>query len=152
MEVFAGVVALAAFATSVISAVFGMAGGMMSGALKLPTGHIEIAYAVTDEVVVIGSGPDFVKHVLDTNASNSLASTDTFKKLSDKAGKGTSALYLALDTIREMYEKAIKTEDPASYSKYQKDVEPFLKPFDSLYLGSSISGDLTKSTIYITVQ
>ena len=51
-----------------------------------------------------------------------------------------------------MYEKAIATEDPASYSRYQTEIEPFLKPFDSLYLGSSISGDLSKSTIYITVQ
>jgi hypothetical protein len=119
----------------------------------MPAGsHLEISVAVTDEVVVIGTSPGFVKHVLDTNSSNSLASTDTFKKLSDKAGKGTSALYVALDTVREMYEKAIATEDPASYSRYQTEIEPFLKPFDSLYLGSSISGDLTKSTIYITVQ
>jgi Protein of unknown function (DUF3352) len=119
----------------------------------MPAGsHLEIAVAVTDEVAVIGTGPGFVKHVLDTNSSNSLASTDTFKKLSDRAGKGTSALYVALDTVREMYEKAIATEDPASYSRYQTEIEPFLKPFDSLYLGSSISGDLSKSTIYITVQ
>ena len=29
--------------------------------LPVPTGNVEIAYAVTDKVVVIGSGPDFVK-------------------------------------------------------------------------------------------
>src|SRR3954469_4826268 len=119
----------------------------------MPAGsHLEIAVAVTDDVVVIGTGPEFVKHVLDTNSSNSLASTDSFKKLSDRAGKGTSALYLSIDTIREMYEKAIGSKDAASYKKYQTEIEPFLKPFDSLYLGSSISGDLSKSTLYITVQ
>ncbi|MFL5712881.1 MAG: DUF3352 domain-containing protein [Chloroflexota bacterium] len=127
-------------------------GGSDVQMLGLPKGDLEIAVAVTDEVAVIGTGPGFVKHVLDTDSSNSLASTDTFKKLSDKAGKGTGALYVALDTVREMYEKAIAKEDPASYTRYQKEIEPFLKPFDSLYLGSSISGDLTKSTIYITVQ
>jgi len=119
----------------------------------MPAGsHLEIAVAVTDDVVVIGTGPEFVKHVLDTNSSNSLASTDSFKKLSDRAGKGTSALYLSIDTIREMYEKAIGSKDAASYKKYQTEIEPFLKPFDSLYLGSSISGDLSKATLYITVQ
>jgi len=51
-----------------------------------------------------------------------------------------------------MYEKAFAAEDPAAYKKYETDVEPFLAPFDALYLASSISGDLTRSVVYITVQ
>jgi hypothetical protein len=43
----------------------GMAGGS-APSLPVPTGNVEIAYAVTDKVVVIGSGADFVKAVLDT--------------------------------------------------------------------------------------
>ena len=43
----------------------GMAGGS-AGALPLPVDKVEIAYAVTDDIVVIGSGPAFVKSVLDT--------------------------------------------------------------------------------------
>jgi hypothetical protein len=116
------------------------------------SGNFEIAIAQTDDIVVIGSGIGFVKSVLDTDSSTSLASTDSFKKLSDRAGKGTSGLYVALDTVRAMVEKAMAADDPAEFTKYQKDVQPFLAPFDSLYLGSSISGDLSKSTLYITVQ
>ena len=37
-----------------------------AAACSLPIGTIELACAVTDDVVVIGSGPSFVKHVLDT--------------------------------------------------------------------------------------
>ena len=51
--------------------------------------HVEIAYAVTDQVVVIGSGPGFVKHVLDTTKDTSLASNDRYKSLADRAGTGT---------------------------------------------------------------
>ena len=55
----------------------------------LPAGHVEIAYAVTDEVVVIGSGPGFVKHVLDTTPATSLAANDDYKKLVDRVGTTT---------------------------------------------------------------
>ena len=41
-----------------------------SRCVALPAGHVQIAYAVTDQVVVIGSGPGFVKHVLDTTAGD----------------------------------------------------------------------------------
>jgi predicted RNA-binding protein YlqC (UPF0109 family) len=41
----------------------------------LPGGHVEIAFATTDDLVVIGSGPAFVKHVLDTTKATSSAGT-----------------------------------------------------------------------------
>ena len=116
------------------------------------SGHLEIAVAVTDDIVVIGSGPGFVKTVLDTEPSTSLASTDGYKKLAAQAGSGTGATYVALDSIREMYEKAFATEDPAGYKTYQTDIEPYLEPFDSLFVGSSIDGDLGKSVVIISVQ
>ena len=46
-----------------------------------PVGKIEISWAVTDGLVVIGSGPDFVKHILDTTDATSLASNDRYKGL-----------------------------------------------------------------------
>ncbi|HEX6867168.1 MAG TPA: DUF3352 domain-containing protein [Candidatus Limnocylindrales bacterium] len=116
------------------------------------SGNLEIAVAVSDDIVVIGSGPDFVKHVLDTEPSTSLASTDGYKKLADKAGTGTSATYVAIDSFREMYEKSFAKDDPAGYATYQKDIEPYLEPLDSLFIGSSVDGDLGKSVFIITVQ
>ena len=116
------------------------------------SGHLEIAVAVTDDVVVIGTGAGFVKSVLDTEPSTSLASSDGYKKLADQAGAGTGATFVDLGAIRGMYEKAFAAEDPAAYAEYQKDIEPYLEPLDALFVGSSIDGDLSKSVFIITVQ
>ncbi len=131
----------------------GMAGGS-AGALPLPVDKVEIAYAVTDDVVVIGSGPAFVKSVLDTTASTSLASDETYKKLADQAGTGTGGTYLDITAVRGLIEKAAMDggADAAELAKYETDVKPFLVPFDAMFAGSSIDGDLTQSTIYITVK
>ena len=55
-------------------------------AADLPDGHIEISYAATDGVVVIGSSPDFVKHVLDAGAGQSLADDARFTGLLGRVG------------------------------------------------------------------
>ena len=41
---------------------------------------------------------------------------------------------------------------PPELAKYETDVKPFLVPFDAMFAGSSIDGDLTRSVIYITVK
>jgi hypothetical protein len=129
----------------------------LSGAavpMPLPSGDLEIAYAVTDDVVVIGSGPGFVKHVLDTTKDTSLASNDRYKKLADRAGTGTSAAFVDLTAIRELIEKAAAdgTADAAELAKYEKEIKPFLVPFDALVASGSVDGDLTRSVIYLTVK
>lgn len=135
-----------------LGALSGMVGGSAAG-LPVPTGNLEIAYAVTDDIVVIGSGPGFVKAVLDTTASTSLASDDTYKKLADQAGNGTGGTYLDLAAIRELIEKAAATAgDAAGIAKYETDVKPFLVPFDAMFAAGSIDGDLSRSVIYITVK
>ncbi len=131
----------------------GMAGGSAMG-LPLPASNVDIAYAVTDDIVVIGSGPAFVKAVLDTTASTSLASNDTYKKLADQAGTGTGGSFLDLGAIRETIEKAAAdgNADAAELAKHEREIKPFLVPFDAMFAAGSIDGDLTKSVIYITVQ
>ena len=47
----------------------------------LPSGSVEIAYAVTEDVVVVGSGPAFVKRVLDSDAGDVARPTDRYKSL-----------------------------------------------------------------------
>jgi hypothetical protein len=120
--------------------------------IPLPSGNVEIAYAVTDQVVVIGSGPGFVKHVLDTTASTSLASSDDYKKLVDRVGPSTGSVFVDIQAIREISEKWAASAASPDYDKYKTDVKPFLDPFDALMLSGSVSGDLTKSTIIITVH
>jgi hypothetical protein len=136
-----------------ISKLSGLAGGSASG-LPLPTGNLEISYAVTDKVVVIGSGAGFVKAVLDTTPSTSLASNETYKKLADQAGVGTGGTFVDLEAVRGLIEKtaADGTTDAAELKKYETDVKPFLVPFDAMFAAGSIDGDLTRSVIYITVK
>jgi hypothetical protein len=131
----------------------GMAGGSATGLPGL-SGNLEIAYAVTDKVVVIGSGAGFVKAVLDTTPSTSLASNETYKKLADQAGVGTGGTFVDLEAVRGLIEKtaADGKTDAAELKKYETDVKPFLVPFDAMFAAGSIDGDLTRSVIYITVK
>ena len=137
-----------------LSKLSGMSGAAMPMPMPLPAGDLEIAYAVTDDVVVIGSGPGFVKHVLDTTKDTSLASSDRYKKLASRAGTGTSATFVDLTAIRELIEKtaADGTADAAELAKYEKEIKPFLVPFDALVASGSVDGDLTRSVIYLTVK
>ena len=118
----------------------------------LPAGHVQIAYAVTDQVVVIGSGPGFVKHVLDTTAGTSLAANDDYKKLVDRVGPTTGTIFVDITAIREAAEKVVSASDPAGYKTYTTDIKPFVEPFDALIEAGSVSGDLTKSVVVITVH
>jgi Protein of unknown function (DUF3352) len=135
-----------------LRALSGIAGGSAS-AVPLPTGKIEIAYAVTDDVVVIGSGPGFVKSILDTTPSTSLAADETYKKLADRAGTGTGGSYVDISGVRELFEKLAATNgEPKDLAEYETDIKPFLLPLDAIFAAGSIDGDLTKSVIYITVK
>jgi hypothetical protein len=131
----------------------GLAGGS-AAELPVPSSNVEIAYAVTDKVVVIGSGANFVKAVLDTTPSTSLASNETYKTLADRAGTGTGGSYVDLEAVRGLIEKAAldATADAAELKKYETDIKPFLVPFDAMFAAGSINGDLTRSVIYITVK
>ena len=136
-----------------LSKLSGIAGGSAT-ALPLPIDKLEIAYAVTDKVVVIGSGAGFVKAVLDTTPSTSLASNDTYKKLADRAGVGTGGTFVDLEAVRGLIEKAAADgkADAAELEKYETEVKPFLVPFDAMFAAGSIDGDLARSVIYITVK
>jgi hypothetical protein len=135
-----------------LGALSGMTGGAASG-LPLPSGKVEIAYAVTDDVVVVGSGPDFVKSVLDATPSTSLAADETYKKLADRAGAGTGGSYVDIAGVRALFETLVASSGEAKdVAEYETDIKPFLIPFDAMFAAGSIDGDLTRSVIYITVK
>ncbi|MEA2630361.1 MAG: hypothetical protein QOE66_580 [Chloroflexota bacterium] len=131
----------------------GLAGtaGTSSG-LALPVGHLEIAYAVTADVVVIGSGSGFVKHVLDTTKPTSLASDARYSTLAGRAGAGVGTVFVDISAVRGLIEKAVGTADPTALAKYEKDVKPFLVPFDAIVGSTSVNGGMTRSVIDITVK
>lgn len=118
----------------------------------LPAGRIELAYAVTDQVVVIGSGPGFVRSVLDTTPATSLAQNERYKALVSRAGAGTGSSFADITAIREMIEGAMVNADAGERIEYEENIKPFLTPLDALVGSSAIQGDVNRSTVIITVK
>jgi hypothetical protein len=117
-----------------------------------PVGQVELAYAVTDELVILGSGPGFVRSVLDTTPETSLASTDRYKRLIDRAGPGSGVAFADITAIRELFETALAANEPADVATYEREIRPFLEPFDALVATTAVDGDLNRSTTIITVR
>jgi hypothetical protein len=130
----------------------GLSSGMLGPGVTLPTGRVELAYAVTDQVVVFGTGPAFVKHVLDTTSGSSLASNDRYKALVSRVGSGTGTAFVDIAAIRAMAEGALATLDPSAAAHYKEDVAPYLAPFDALMSSGSVGNDLSSGKLIITVK
>jgi hypothetical protein len=129
----------------------GLPPDMMVGGAT-PSGHVELAYAVTGEIVILGSGPGFVRSVLDTTPATSLASTERYKGALERAGQGSGVAFADITSIRELIESAMAANAAGDVPAYEREVKPFLEPFDVLVATTSIDGTLTRSTTIVTVK
>jgi hypothetical protein len=118
----------------------------------LPEGRVELAYAITDQVVVLGANPGFVRAVLDTTAATSIASTERYKALAARVGQGSGIGFADLTGIREMIESAMTSADAADRAEYEQNVKPFLVPLDALVGSTTVEGDVSRSTLIVTVK
>ena len=118
----------------------------------LPVDKIELAWAVTDDLVVIGTGPAFVGHVLDTTEGSSLAGTSRYKDLMGRVGNGTASVFVDIAAARGYIEGFAKSADPSALKSYESDVKPFLTPLDALVASRSVGGDVDRTTVIITVK
>jgi hypothetical protein len=139
-----------------LSVLAGSLGGMPipDGATsELPDGHIEVSYAATDGVVVIGSSPDFVKHVLDAGAGQSLADDPRFTGLLGRVGAThTGVSYLDIAAARGLIESHLSDATAKDRAEYEESVKPFLTPFDA-FIASMVTGnDLEQQHAIITVK
>ena len=134
-----------------IAALAGQGGMSIPPGFDLPSGHVEAAWAVTDDLVVIGSGPDFVKKVLDVTDATSLANDSDYKALVARGEKSGGVFYLDLTAIREMSEGLAK-DLGADMSAYERDVKPYLTPFDAFYVSAGEDGSLFSESLIITVK
>jgi len=130
----------------------GLAGSAPVQAFKMPISKIELAWATTGDVVVIGSSPGFVERVLDTTDGTSIASNDRYKGLMGRVGTGTSSLFVDITAIRGVAENFMKGADATALKGYETDVKPFLTPFDALAASHSVGSDVNRSTVIITVK
>jgi hypothetical protein len=118
----------------------------------LPAGRVELAFAVTDNVVVLGSGPGFVRSVLDTTPDTSLARNDRYEALIARVGQGTGSGFVDITAIRELIEGALTNADAAERAEYETNIKPFLVPFDAMAASNAIVGEVNRSTTIVTVK
>lgn len=118
----------------------------------LPEGNLEISYAATADVVVIGSGPNFVKAALDAGAGDSLADSARYRDLVARAGaEHTGVTFLDLAAIRTLAEGFLAQATAAERAEYETSVKPFLAPFDALVV-TTVVGDIDGQHVRITVK
>ena len=126
-----------------------LAGEATDGAIEAPA-NLKIAYTVTDDVVVLGYGTDFVKAVLDARTGDSLAKSERFAsalKLVDKAHG--SLIWLDLAATRGLVESQIPADEKGAY---QTEIKPYLDAFDSV-IGVNIPGEtIDRSTLILRVS
>jgi hypothetical protein len=107
----------------------------------------EIAATVQNGVFVLGT-IDFVKHVVDTSANSSLATTDTYKRaISTAGGDGISDVFVDLAGLRTAAETMIPA---AQKARYDTEVKPFLVPFEAFASVAEAPGSTTVSRSAIT--
>jgi len=120
---------------------------------SLPDGNAQISYAATDAVVVIGSGPDFVKHVLDAGAGESLADTSRYQGLIGRVGaEHTGVTFVDIAALRTHLEGALANATAEERAEYEESLKPFLTPFDAFIAAGVTSPDLEQQHALITVK
>ncbi len=140
---------------SLVGLASGLGGGapVPGGTSGLPTGRVEIAFAATDNVVAVGSGAAFVKHVLDAGAGASLADDARFTGLVGQVGTQHVGLtFVDIAAVRTQVEGSLKDASAQERTQYETSVKPFLTPFDALIAGNVRDGSLDRSHLIVTVK
>jgi hypothetical protein len=118
----------------------------------VPEGRLEIAWAATDQVVVLGVGSSFVKAVLDAGAGASLADDARYQALVNQVGaENVGSFWLDVTAIRELVEQLASSE-PDALAEYERDVKPYLVPLDAMVSANVVDGDRDRSTFIVTVK
>jgi hypothetical protein len=113
---------------------------------------VTLTYALTDQVVVIGSSAPFIQHVLDTTTASSIASTDRYRSLAGRVDVGIRTAFVDLAAIRGLAESAFAGAASPGVAGYEQEVKPWLEPFDALFASTSVKGGVSSSRVIITVK
>jgi hypothetical protein len=139
-----------------LAALAGTLGGVPLGdgaTADLPGGHVEISYAATDGVVIIGSSPDFVGHVLDAGAGQSLADDARYTALVGRVGAAhTAVTFVDVAAVRGLVEGLLSKATPKERAEYEESVKPFLVPFDAFVTAGVTGPDLEQQHAIVTVK
>jgi hypothetical protein len=141
-----------------LSGLMGMAGALGGPALPtapsgLPGGKVQLAYVANDSVIAIGSSADFIKHVLDAGAGDSLADDARFQGLLARVDAQHSGVsFVDVTAIRGLIEGMMADLPAAEKAEYEESVKPFLTPFDAFISTGSVGGTTDQMHTVITVK
>jgi hypothetical protein len=132
-----------------LTALAGLGAGMGGVDESMLPDELKLAWAVADDVVVMGVGPQFVKDVLDARGGDSLADQERYAAVvGGAAAENTGVYWLDIAAVRGMVEPLLSDEDATDY---ERDVKPYLEPLDA-WGGATVAGaDLDRTTLYLTV-
>jgi len=118
----------------------------------VPEGRAEIAWAATDQVVVIGVGPSFVRAVLDAGSGSSLADNARYQALIGQVGADNSgSFWLDITGIRELAEQ-FAAGDSESLAQYEREIQPYVLPLDAMVSATRVDGERDRSNFIVTVK
>ena len=107
----------------------------------------EIAATVQKGVFVLGT-IDFVKHVVDTAAGSSLASSEAYTSaIALAGGDGVSDVFVDIAGIRSAIEAMLPADQKA---RYETDVKPFIEPFKAFASVTGAPGATSVGRVVIT--
>jgi len=136
----------------------GMAGALGGASVPaapsaLPDAKVKLAYVADDQVVAIGSSPDFIKAVLDAGAGSSLADDARFQDLLKRVDtKHTSVSFVDVTAVRGLVEVSLADAPAAKKAEYERSIKPFLTPFDALIATGATGGSTDQTHAVITVK
>jgi len=136
-----------------IGDIIGLAGGAVPApGPGLPDGRVELAWAATDEIVVIGIGASFVRAVLDAGNGPSLADDARYRAHLGQVGtENMGSAWIDISAIRELIE-TLATTDPEAFAAYERDFKPYLLPLDAYVQATVLDVPNDRSTIIVTVR
>lgn len=113
----------------------------------------EIGWAVAGDVVVIGVTDAFIKGVLDTEPDTSLASSARYSALIERVGREhIASVWVDVVGLRAVVEAMAVAQAPDGLAAYERDVKPYVEPFDAL-VGASVAGDdVDRTTIVLSIK
>ena len=132
-----------------LTQIAGMGAGMGGLDPSMLPSELKLAWAVADDVVVMGVGPQFVKDVLDARTGESLADQPRYAALIDAAGaENTGVLWLDIAGIRGMIEPLLPAE---AITEYERDLKPYVESLDAFGGATVVGTDVDRATLYLTV-
>src|SRR6266404_2850122 len=121
--------------------------GAMAASGGVPPGvKAEIAYTVTDNIVVVGYGAAFVDAVLDAGPGKSLADDARFKSLIGRVGtENLGVTFVDVQAIRNLVEPVVKPlVSDEEWATYQREIVPYVSHLDALVSSSKLDGGINR--------